>query len=171
MYCYSCGAAVDDGLTYCNRCGTKLRRTVVGLRVTSKDVDDSRRADTSQLSPNFLVAAIVWTFVGGLGAIIGLMAVMKKVPDFNPGLFNAFTLLSFLLLVSTEALLATLLFRRTGSGKVPGKTSPIGESASNEAVDDDARALPPPPVSVTEHTTRTIDSAYVERISESEPER
>jgi hypothetical protein len=122
-----------------------------------------RGADGSQLSPNFLVAAIVWTFVGGIGVIIGLMSVMNKIVDFNPGLRNAFTFLSFLLLVLIEGFLGSLLLRRTRTTGKPINTSPIGERPSNEAEVGEARALPPPPASVTEHTTRTIDSAYVER--------
>jgi predicted amidophosphoribosyltransferase len=68
MYCSSCGAAVSQDLSYCNRCGAKLN-----------GVKGDSAIKLSEAKPESLINAIVAVFVCGLGAIIGLMAVMKAV--------------------------------------------------------------------------------------------
>src|SRR5205807_8506606 len=55
--------------------------------------------------------------VFGLGAIIGLMAVMRTLPDFDFGRIMAVTLLSFLIMVGLEAVFIWLLLRRRGGVK------------------------------------------------------
>src|SRR6266403_1796878 len=66
MYCFSCGTAVTPGLSYCNRCGAE-----VGPKERSAN-------KLSELSPGLLVCAIVVVTIGGLGAIITLLMVLKE---------------------------------------------------------------------------------------------
>ena len=155
MYCSSCGSAAATGLDYCNRCGARL----VGAKVDA-------RTRSSELQPAMLVNAILCSFVFGLGAIIGLLAVMRSVFDFNPGLIIAFTLLSFMLLTATEGVFVWMLLRRTGAAKKAGGDGLPKEQTTSELDAARARALPEPVPSVTEHTTRTFDPVYVERKSE-----
>src|ERR1700687_2384763 len=101
MYCSTCGVAVTPGLTYCNYCGEKLNRAKGDSIVRSPEV-----------KPETLVAAMVFTFVFGLGAITVLMGVMKAVLHFDYGPIVAFTLLSFLIMLLLEGVIVRLFFRR-----------------------------------------------------------
>ena len=155
MYCSSCGSAVSPSLDYCNRCGAKLG----GVR-------GEGAAKPAEVSPEYLVRAIVFVFVFGLGAIIALLAVMRKVFDFNPGLIIAFTLLSFALMTAVEAVFVWMLLRRTGVAKQAGDAGPSKKWTTSELDAARARELPEPVPSVTEHTTRAFDPLYVERKTE-----
>ena len=154
MYCSSCGAAVPQGLSYCNHCGAKLS----GARV-----DDA--GESSELRPGYLVFAMMAVFVFGLIAITMLIGVMKTVLAFNEGAMLAFTLLSFLMLVLIEGVFIRLLFRTTRRAEET-RTTAVGKGPGTKELDATrARALPEPLPSVTEHTTRTFDPIYNERNS------
>src|SRR5215472_13624309 len=93
MYCSSCGSAVKESLSYCNRCGARLY-----------EERGESIAHTRDIAPESLVWAIIAVLVFGLGLIIGLMAVMKNEVHFNDGVILGFTLLSFLLMVIIEGI-------------------------------------------------------------------
>jgi predicted amidophosphoribosyltransferase len=154
MYCPACGVAVAQGLSYCNYCGAKLN-------VEKGDgVVKSAEAKTE-----LLVSAMVVVFVLGLGAITGLMAVMKAVLDLNTGQILAFTLLSFLVMLLVEGVIIRLLFRRNRGAEKPGDTALSKEQATKELDAAQTRALPEPIRSVTEHTTRAFEPIYSEQKS------
>ena len=94
MYCSSCGVAVTPGLSYCNYCGEKLNGATSDSIIQSPEV-----------KPETLIAAMVLTFVFGLAAITVLMGVMKAVLHFDLGPILAFTLLSFLIMLSLEGVM------------------------------------------------------------------
>ncbi|HJQ27509.1 MAG TPA: hypothetical protein VKA60_26725 [Blastocatellia bacterium] len=137
MYCQSCGTATTPGLSYCKNCGAEL----------SANERSSRRP--SEL-PAFLVGAMVALFIFGLGVITGLIAVMRA-SGLNEGLINGFAVLTFLLMVIIEAIFTGLLLRSTLGRKKTGE--PPARAATNEL----PQALAAPPLSVTEHTTRTLE--------------
>ena len=139
MYCSSCGTAVTPGLTYCNHCGARLGRAK-GDGVTK----------SSELKPETLVGAIASVFIFGLGAIIGLMAVMKSV--FDQPLIIFFTMLSFLIMCLVELVFIWMLLRRKKSVKNAGDTKPFEEPGDRKV-----RMFPEPALSVTEHTTHTLE--------------
>ena len=97
MYCSSCGAAVGQGLNYCKNCGAKLPGAI---------------PKPSELFPESLVWAIVTIFVVGLGSIIGLAALMKKLLDSGSEVINVVILLGFLLMIAIEAVFIWLLLRQ-----------------------------------------------------------
>ena len=76
MYCSTCGVAVADSLNYCNHCGARTSN--------SDNVAVSRH-----VKPDFLVAAMVGTFVLGLIAITALLGVMKSVLGLETVRFSA----------------------------------------------------------------------------------
>ena len=154
MYCSSCGVAVAQGLSYCNYCGVKLNGVKGETRVTS-----------SEVKPEMLVAAMVFVFVFGLAAITMLMGMMKAVLGFNVGLIIAFTLLSFLIMLSIEGVIIRLLLRRKRGTEEAGDTVQLKGQATNELDAAQARVLPEPVPSVTEHTTRAFEPVYNERTS------
>lgn len=151
MYCSFCGTALTPGLSYCNRCGAELG---------AKDRSAARPKEAPQES---LVWALVAVTVVGLGGLIGLMAVMKNVLQFNDGLIIAFSLLFFLAFLGVDAVFIWLLLRskigdRFGAGIAQQKVR-----STIELSEARARVLPEPASSITEHTTRTMDPVDEER--------
>ena len=130
MYCSTCASAVSPNLTYCNHCGAKLSEA---------------KGDNITKNLLFFMTAV---FVFGLGAIIFLMMAMRMV--FGPayvGLIIAFTFLSFLIMLGVEGVFVWMLLSRKKGAK----------EAAKELSEAKARSLPAPVLSVTEHTTRTLE--------------
>lgn len=152
MYCSSCGVAVTPGLSYCNYCGEKLSGGRSNGIVKSPEV-----------KPETLIGAMVFAFVFGLGAITVLMGVLKAVLRLETGLILFFALLSFLVMVSLEAVFIRLLFRRRRGDEEAGDMAPLKGQIARELNATQAQGLPEPVPSVTEHTTRAFDPSYLER--------
>lgn len=153
MYCSSCGLAVKPELSYCNRCGVELNakaRSAVKL---------------TTVPPAFLVAAIVFVTVFGLGALTGLMAVMRLSLNFDTGLITGFAGLAFLLICAVDSVFIWLLLRAMSMAKA---ADPLTQQRpTNRELDSaPARALAEPAASVTEHTTRTLEPSHSERGAE-----
>ena len=145
MYCSSCGVVMTQGLNYCNHCGAK----VIGEKGASK---------SSEVKPEALVWGMVAVLVFGFAAIVLLMMAMKMV-GLNVGQILAFTILSFLIMIMVEGAFTWQLFhRRRGAEET-------GDKATKELYAAQARALPEPVPSVTEHTTRAFEPIYSERKS------
>lgn len=147
MYCSSCGRAVTPGLSYCNHCGARLA-----------EAKGDGVARSSEVKPENLLFFITAVFIFGLGAIIGLMTVMKFVfgPE-NLGLTIFFTLLSFLIMLAVEGVFVWMLLGRKKAAKGAGGTEQLKKQTTNELSEAEARMLPEPVLSVTEHTTRTLE--------------
>ncbi len=152
MYCSSCGVAVVQGLSYCNYCGAKLN-----------GVKDETRIKSSEAKPEMLVAAMVFVFVFGLVAITLLTGVMKGVLNLDVGQILPFTLLSFLIMLSIEGVCLRLLLRRKRDPEEPGDTVRLKGQATKGLDAAQARALPDPVPSVTEHTTRAFEPIQSQR--------
>ena len=146
MYCSSCGAAATPNSTFCNRCGAELGAKK-GLREASLDS---------------LVWAMACVTIVGLGALIGLMAVMKEVLHFNDGLIIAFSLLWFLAFLGVDSAFVWLLVRTKNGERSALEISADRWRFKKGEGEDQARALPEPALSVTEHTTRRIEHAREE---------
>jgi hypothetical protein len=149
MYCSSCGTSIAHGLTYCNHCGGKLIQPQTSLAQT-------------QLFPDSLVWAIVTVFIIGLGAIMGLIALMKAQLNVNIGFIMFFTLLSFALMTAIEGVLVWLLISRS---RVRKTAVELGQKQkdTNELGNAPPLQLAEPLPSVTEHTTRTLEPVYEKR--------
>ena len=154
MYCSSCGVAVAQGLSFCNYCGAKLN-----------GVKGDNVVKSSEVKPETLVGAMVFVFVFGLAAITVLMGVMKAVLGLNVGQILAFTLLSFLIMLSLEVVFIRLLLRRKHGAAEAGETALLKGQATRELDAPQVRMLPEPMPSVTEHTTRAFEPDYLERTS------
>lgn len=150
MYCSSCGTGLKPDLSYCNRCGAEQ-----GAK--------GGAAKMSETLPESLVWALVCVTVGGLAMLIGLMAVMKDVLNFGTELIVAFTLLSFLMLVAADSVLIWMILRSKGGLKQTGGKAQMKGLATNDLGQSPPRELPEPALSVTEHTTRTLDRAETDR--------
>ena len=145
MYCSSCGAVVNPGLSYCNRCGAE-----VGAKERSTN-------KLSELSAGSLVWAIVAITIVGLGAVISLLARLKETPEFA-GVIMGFSVLSLLVVLATEILFIWLLLRSKTGGKGGAEKGRLkGTPAVRELDAGQAHGIPASTGSVTEHTTRTLE--------------
>lgn len=106
-----------------------------------------------------IIWAIAVVTIVGLGVTIGMMAVMKEVLHFNDGLIIAFALLTFLTFLGVDAVFVSVLLRlRVGAKEVAEK------NFSTKGLDEPVvRILPEPGLTVTEHTTRTLDRVEGDR--------
>lgn len=153
MYCSSCGANVNPGLRYCKSCGAEL-----GAKERSA-------IQTSPTMAESVIWAIVSVSLGGLALLIGLMAVMKNVLNFGTELIITFTALSFLLIIVAICVIIWMAVHTKNSAKQPvekpepKKETEIDLQAARE------RLLPEPVYTVTEHTTRDLETAKSERKS------
>ena len=155
MYCSSCGVAVAQGLSYCNYCGAK---------VTGGPGDGIARPPA--VKPELLVSAIVGLFILGLFAIAVLIGVLKSVAGFDPPFLLAAMMFSFLLWFVVEGVLIGMLLKGKRAPKETGDIRRLNGNTTKELDEAQARILPEPVASVTEHTTRAFDPIYRERKSE-----
>jgi len=152
MYCSSCGVAVAQELSYCNFCGARLNVAKGDSAVKS-----------SEVKPEFLISSMVAVFVLGTVAITILMGVMKNVVGLPVERVLIFTLLPFLLMLLLEGIFIRLLLRRKRAPQESSETMQLRGQATRELDARQARVLPEPVSSVTDHTTRTFDPVYSER--------
>jgi hypothetical protein len=154
MYCSSCGVAVAQGLSYCNHCGAKLSGAKGDTVVNSPEI-----------KPESLIQAMAAVFVCGLGAIAVLIGVMKAVLNLNGGLIVGFALLSFLIMFLLEGVFMRLLLHSQRGGEARGGAALSKGQVTRELDAAQARVLPEPVPSVTEHTTRAFEPTYSDRAS------
>lgn len=156
MYCSSCGASVEQGLSYCKHCGAKLN---------GEKGDSLKATQLRAESEALIITVMVGLFVFGLLAIAVLMGVMKAVLESNAGQILGFTTLSFLIMLLIEGVLFWRLARRKRGAEETGDTA-LPKGQDTKGLDAaQARALPEAMPSVTEHTTRTLEPVYSERKS------
>lgn len=153
MYCASCGMAVSPSLSYCNRCGAE---------VNVKERSSDKRSEAPQETLVFLLAAVT---IFGIGVVIGLMAVMKEVVQFNNDLILGFTVLSFLVLMGIDGVITWLLLRPRRDAREYFRAQQKALT-TNELAESTARVLSEPTFSVTDHTTHTLEAADRKRQTE-----
>jgi hypothetical protein len=148
MYCSSCGGAVTQALSYCNHCGARLK---------AEKGDDLVK--TTELRTNgMIMSAMVGLFILSLPAISLLIVVMKDGLGLNRGEILPFVIMSFIIMLSLEGVLFwQLLFRKRGT-EGSGDTERVKGQTTKELDEAKARLLPEPVLSVTEHTTRSLDT-------------
>jgi hypothetical protein len=154
MYCSSCGVGVAQGLSYCNYCGAKL-----------SGADGDNVAVSSGVRPEFLVSVMTAAFILGLVAIAVLIGMLKAVAGFDLPFLLAAAMLSFVLLIVIEGVLIGLLLKGRKEAKNRGDGARPEEQTTRELGDAQARVLPEPVPSVTEHTTRAFEPSYTDRQS------
>jgi hypothetical protein len=153
MYCSSCGVVIAHGLSYCNHCGAKL-----------SGVKGDGLTKSPEVRPESLLWGMVAVLVFGFVAIVFLLMAMKMV-GLNVGQILAFTILSFLIMLSVEGVFIWQLLRSKRGGEKSGDTLLSKGQSTNELDAAHPRGLPEPMPSVTEHTTRSFDPIYSERKS------
>jgi len=93
------------------------------------------------------------------------MGMMKTILRLETGLILFFALLSFLVMLSLEGVFIRLLFRGRRGAKDAGDAVVLKGQATRELDAAQVRLPPEHLPSVTEHTTRAFDPAYLKRTS------
>jgi hypothetical protein len=147
MYCSTCGNQIADHLNYCNSCGTRIEKNPLVV---------------SNSSSTYLARSL--PIVGGFG-FLGFIAVLKILLD-NPRLDASavvFILVAYLIaLFLICAMMIGHIWKHSGDIRVKPQeprlpndyVSPASFRSATTAQLEEARE---PAISVTEHTTRTLD--------------
>jgi hypothetical protein len=161
MYCQTCGAEIQPGLNYCNRCGASVNSP----------------ATHEVLVPVDLTSPVRWVSVTvGVTFIIGFISIFFAIAGiaswgFNKDAVVFIALFGMLTLFGVEISLIRLLSRMLGVGreslahtmlKKRVKADKLGAAAQQPRFIQPAASYAEPPSSVTDHTTRTFSAAYRE---------
>lgn len=147
MFCSECGNQTNGKLRYCNSCGAKM----------AKNVDDD---ETGKVSPlNSLITTIAFVALGGLGILIGLLAMLlNKGVNHEPiaiiaGMYLiALTAICFSLIRVMSKLIDANAKEKAGSHNQVFQ--PVQLPAPNTAQLEEPKQQP---FSVIENTTRTFE--------------
>jgi hypothetical protein len=151
MFCSNCGNTVNEKLKYCNSCGERLGKNKDDLDTPGKMLDG-------------ILDTIFWTAAGSLGILVGLVAVLIRggmLPEYIAIIAVAYlaTLfgITFTLLRQVPKLIDARLKSKADEPEAPQS---VRLRAPNTAQLEGYRE---PAVSVTDHTTRTLDEVRIER--------
>jgi hypothetical protein len=137
---------MSPGLSYCKRCGAN--------NLSQAPIESTLTAGKQTEYLIMLVWAIVAVAIVGVGAPIGLMAVMKEVLHLENGVILPAALLSLVPFLAAEIVFIWLVLRsRSDSGDIARAKG----ATTRELEGAQPRALPQPGSSITEHTTHTLD--------------
>jgi len=149
MYCSTCGKSLNDNLNYCNGCGTRIEKNPLVISNSS----------SPQLARSLTVIAIV--------GLIGFVGVLKMLID-KPNLDTAAVVLILLAYLATLFLICALIvghmWKNSGNIRIKGAKQADDSNSQgsfrgiNTAQLEEYRE---PVMSVTEHTTRTLDQVPV----------
>ena len=157
MFCSSCGNQVVEGLTYCNRCGVKLN-------VSVEKSDGKAPVTLTKILQHLLIWTGAITFCG-LGMVMGLITILldKNISPRTillfalPFLFAVFCV-SFMLIRQFSRVLEVYLKQQ--NKEIPQPSYPLQISGRSTAQIESPHE---PFISVTENTTRTLDTILQER--------
>ncbi len=163
MYCQACGAEVSEGMSFCNRCGAKLKPVSEEVAVVSSQPP----VRVTNGAAWAMAAAVALITIIGFGLVFSLVMVfVERGLSLDEGRLAVIMTMLFSVLLIDWLLLRQ--FTRLTSGKAqaadeaPAKPEKRKLSGKTAAVPQ--LAAPREPVaSVTENTTRTFDPVYRER--------
>ena len=150
MYCPTCGNSVADGLKYCNSCGVRLTR-----EIEDKDGTPGKMLDN-------ILTALFLIVMFALGILVGLVAVLLS-NNVKP---DAVMLIAVVYLIAVFGICFSLVrqatklidYRLKGWNRgEPVSTAPQISTPNNPKLDEYRE----PAMSVTDHTTRTLDKVPV----------
>ena len=146
MFCPKCGKSVTDGLKYCNSCGVRLTR-----ETEDKDGTPGKMLDD-------ILDTLFWFAMVGLGILVGLVAVLLS-KDVKTEIVATIVIAYLTVIFGVCFMLARQVpklidakLQRWGSSvdqETPSQLRPLTTAQLEEYRE--------PAMSVTEHTTRTLD--------------
>lgn len=155
MYCVNCGTAAVEHLTYCKRCGNRLQNEIVAPNQTADAVAKG------------LTFALAFTSLGGLGLLVGLIAILLK----QNVVIEAVIFITLFYLLAHFGICFALLRNISRIVGFAGQTidAPRRDLPKISAAPNLSKAETNPqlaafhqPSSITEHTTRTLDAVLRE---------
>ena len=151
MFCPSCGAELNQTLSYCNRCGANLKPTESG-------VPPAKLVGAAWA----ISLAVALVTLGGFGMIFGLVfALITRGMSLSAGGIGL-VVLSSLVILAIDWLLIRQLSRALDLPRAARETT-----TTQPALNENSPALlaaPPQPVSsVTDRTTRFFEPAVRDR--------
>lgn len=155
MYCPTCGNQVAEGLKYCNRCGESLAGG-----------PESPAAGLTGPAWAFSLAISLITLAGLAMLFVLALKLIRGAGDFTPA--AGVMMLSVLILIFLVDLLLAWQFSRVvglqrARDKSAGRARPDARPELSERQPARLDAPREPFISVTEHTTRTLDTVARER--------
>lgn len=150
MYCPSCGNALTQELSYCQRCGANL---------------SIAKASSESKSLAKLFESIVQISVLLPGVMLGGM-VLLKFNEFSQWLILLFMFMVFLILLGLDGVLVWQLLRLQNRNDQAGAVPELEKLNTKELDDRQEQPLLAPVRSVTENTTRLFEPSYQERKTE-----
>jgi hypothetical protein len=154
MYCSTCGNKIAENLNYCNSCGSRIEKNPLIIGNSS--------------SPQLARSLGIVTIAG----LLGFIAVLKLLLDNGGGLdvpAKVMILLGYLAsVVIIAAMMIGHMWKSSGDIRIrhrdlataDDQPSPVSFRRVNTAQLEPAGE---PGISVTEHTTRTLDEVAVRR--------
>lgn len=144
MFCPTCGIALAQQMKYCNRCGSQsTTRDAEVIQIIEKRMDSE-------------MEGLFWITAFSLGFVLGGIAVMKKL-NLSEGLLIAYMILCAIGFLSYFGLGVWQIRRLSRSLRHTAYTDTLPPADTNELNPANARASLAPVLSVTEHTTRTLE--------------
>lgn len=154
MYCSNCGNALSSGISYCNSCGYRL------------DKDDGDKDGKPGKMLDNILTTLFLVVMFGLGILVGLVAVLLSnniEPKFVVLIAVAYLAavfgICYSLLQQVPKLVDAKLNRNTRQSDA-GLVPPVQLGTKSTAQLNEYHQ---PAVSVTEHTTRTLEEIPVDR--------
>jgi hypothetical protein len=145
MFCSSCGVALAQHLKYCNRCGAQLATSNEAVvKKAEKRLDE-------------YLDGLFWLTVLGLALIFGGIALMQKL-NVGSGFMIAYLVLSSAAFLVNFWLNLREVFRITRSSKEPKGTVRLEQLSTSELSPMNAQAVLDGLPSITENTTRELES-------------
>jgi hypothetical protein len=158
MYCQTCGAEIQPGLNYCNRCGSLVNGAMTRETLVPVDLTSPVRWISATIGLSFLIGlAIIFIALAGLVSW-----------GFKHDGVVAIAVFGLMTLGCVELSLIRLLSRLLGVAKEGGGLRQLKRKGGKEIAAPTPHYIQPaanyaaPPTSVTDHTTRTFSSAYRE---------
>lgn len=150
MYCSTCGTQIADHLKYCSSCGDRLAK------------DDDKHGTPGKMLDNILTT-IFLVVMFGLGILVGLVAVLlgnEVKPDAVMLIATVYLLVIFGICFTLVRQVPKLIDARLkGSNNTADTLTPQLQPRTAAQLDEYRE----PAMSVTDHTTKTLDKVPVER--------
>ena len=145
MYCQTCGNEVSPEIKYCNRCGVQLATTQDAVvKKAEKRLDE-------------YLDGLFWVTVLGLAVVVGGMALMQKL-NLGLGFMIAYFALSSTAFLVNFWLNLREVLRITRGSKGQKETGRLADAGSSELGPMNPQGFLEAAPSITENTTRELDS-------------
>lgn len=151
MYCSTCGTLINEELNYCNRCGKRVAKDEL-----------MKHNDAAVSALKILSVSTGWVGVVGLGGLIPLIGILlgnRAAPELIVILSILFLATAFTICFMMTRQISRLI--ETVSPEKQNSKQNYATERLNSPVTGQIESPREPFISVTEHTTRTLEKIPV----------